>query len=92
MDEALSYAVFLFPQAIEVLGDAIKPYLSEGPTGAHIVCTSVDASGGFFEVSVPGRDREGNDVVAQLMLPNAFIKFVVSLHNDQSFGFSVRGA
>jgi hypothetical protein len=91
MDDAQNYAVFLFPQALEVLGEVVKPYLSDGPVGLHIVCSSVDASGAFFQASVPGRDRDGNEIVAELMLPNAFVRFVVSLHNDHGFGFHSRG-
>ena len=54
MPVAPNYAVFLFPQAVEALGEPIKPYLRESPAGAHIVCTEIDASGGFFEMKLLG--------------------------------------
>ena len=31
MSESSGYAVFLFPQALDALGDAVKPYLQAGP-------------------------------------------------------------
>jgi hypothetical protein len=40
MTDPLNYAVFLFPQALEALGDAIKPYLRKTPGGPHIVLGS----------------------------------------------------
>ena len=33
MNDKNGYAVFFFPQALEALGDAIKPYLQEGKAG-----------------------------------------------------------
>ena len=30
MNDANGYAVFFFPQALEALGEAIKPYLQDG--------------------------------------------------------------
>src|SRR6185312_15577596 len=41
MRTAPNYAVFLFPQAVESLGPAIKPYLREAPVGQHIVCAEI---------------------------------------------------
>jgi len=32
------YAVFFFPQALEALGEAIKPYLTNQPEGPHVFC------------------------------------------------------
>ena len=87
MADDMRYAVFLFPQAIETLGEAIKPYVTEGSAGPHIVCSSVDASGAFFQMTVPGQDQHGNEIDAELMLPNPCIKMVVSIHNDHGFGF-----
>jgi len=86
--ESTSYAVFLFPQAIETLGDVIKPYITEAPVGPHIVCSEVDASGAFFQLTVPGQDQQGNKIDAELMLPNQCIKLIVSIHNDRGFGFA----
>ena len=36
MNDSNGYAVFFFPQALEALGDAIKPYLQEGLSLIHI--------------------------------------------------------
>ena len=91
MNDATQYAVFLFPQAVETLGDVIKPYLTLAePQGPHIVCSEVDASGPLFGLTVPGKGPDGQPIEANLMMPSGFIKFVVSLHNDHAFGFYAR--
>ena len=91
MSDATQYAVFLFPQAIEALGALIKPYLTEIDTvGPHIICSEIDASGAFFELTVQGRNAEGKEIAAELMLPSGFVRCVVSVHNDQPFGFGAR--
>ena len=42
------YAVFFFPQALEALGEAIKPYLTSQPDGPHIFCREIDTGGAVF--------------------------------------------
>ena len=39
MNASEGYAVFFFPQALEALGDAIKPYLREGPAASTCSAT-----------------------------------------------------
>jgi hypothetical protein len=82
------YAVFLFPQAVETLGAVITPYITEAAVGPHIVCSEVDASGAFFQLTVPGQDKQGKNIDAELMLPNQCIKLIVSIHHDRVFGFN----
>lgn len=91
MNDTTSFAVFLFPQAIETLGAVIRPYLTDVPAvGPHIVCSEIDPAGPFFTLTVQGRNSEGNEVEAELMVPHAFIRLVVSLRSDHDFGFGVR--
>ncbi len=91
MNDATNYAVFLYPQAIETLGAVIKPYLSDiPPAGPHIVCSVVDTSGTFFQLTVQGRSDDGKAIEAELMLPSAFVKLIVSMHSEHPFGFGER--
>jgi hypothetical protein len=87
--ESLVYAVFLYPPALEVLGDAIKPYLTDGPHGQHIVCAEVDTGGAFCELTLHGKNSEGKNIELELMLPGSMIRLIVSLHGeDGGFGFA----
>ena len=87
MIDIASYAVFLYPQAQETLGDAIKPYLSDAPASQHIVCTSIDSSGAFFQMILQGMGADGQQSQLELMIPHAMVKLIMSLHNGHAFGF-----
>ncbi|WP_133501962.1 hypothetical protein [Cognatilysobacter terrigena] len=82
------YAVFLFEQAWEALGEAIKPYVQEGPTGPHIPCHVVDTGGAFVEMTLPAKDERGKDAEIELMIPMQMVRMIVSMHSDIAFGFA----
>ena len=82
------YAVFLFPQALEALGEPIKPYLADGPGGAHIVCAEIDSSGALFGMTLQGKDAQGKPLELEIMLPHAMIKLVMSVHGEHGIGFA----
>lgn len=87
MSDARVHVVFLFPAAIEALGEAIKPYLSEGPFGRHILCHEIDSGGAFFQMTIQGTTGDGRSVELQLMLPSNMVQMVISTQGDSSFGF-----
>jgi hypothetical protein len=84
------YAVFLFPQALEALGDAIKPYLVEGPGGPHVLCKEIDTGGALIEMTLEGQVPDGSVVRIELMVPGSMVRMIVSAHSDGSFGFAPR--
>lgn len=81
------YAVFLFDQAIEVLGDAIKPYLTEGPAGAYLRCRKVDTGGALIECTINTRDSEGRSSELEVMFPSSMVRLIASARIEDSFGF-----
>jgi hypothetical protein len=88
MGESQFYAVFLYPQAHDALGDLLKPYLAEGPNGQHIICSEIDTGGAFCELTLHGKNQDGKIIEIELMIPTAMIRLIVSMHNDEgSFGF-----
>ena len=86
------YAVFLHPGAMDALGPAIKPYLIESSAGPHLQCVEVDSAGSLFEAVLVGRDDAGRTLEVELMIPIAMIKLVISVRNDEAFGFGSRAA
>ena len=91
MNESSGYAVFFFPQALELLGTAIRPYLQDGPAGVHVLCHEIDTGGALIEMTIEGRSAEGKVVSLELMVPTSMVRMVVSLHSDgTTFGFSPR--
>jgi hypothetical protein len=90
MSEQTQYAVYFHPNALEALGDAITPYLTQGTNGPHIVCTDIDTAGALCEMTVAGKNPEGHRIETEVMVPVAMIRLVVSLGNDDGvFGFAV---
>ena len=90
MNESNGYAVFFFPQALEALGDAIKPYLQEGPMGPHVICNEIDTGGALLEMTIQGVTTDGKAVMLELMVPGSMVRMVVSSQSDASFGFRPR--
>ena len=90
MNEPTGYAVFFFPPALEALGDAIKPYLQDGPAGPHVPCREVDTAGAFIELTLEGRTADGQEVELELMVPGNMVRMIVSARSDHGFGFGTR--
>ena len=87
MNDSAGYAVFFFAPALEALGDAIKPYLQDGPAGPHVPCREVDTAGAFIEMTLEGRTAEGREVALELMVPGNMVRMIVSARSDEEFGF-----
>ena len=90
MNDSAGYAVFFFPPALEALGDAIKPYLQDGPAGPHVPCREVDTAGAFIELTLEGRTADGREVALELMVPGNMVRMIVSARSDGDFGFQSR--
>ena len=93
MNESEGYVVYFFPQALEALGDAIKPYLREGPGGEHVLCHEIDTAGALLEMTHRSAvTHDGRTVALELMVPQSMVKMVVSARSEAGFGFSPRVA
>src|SRR3546814_1039759 len=86
MNDSNGYAVFFFPQALEALGDAIKPYLQESPAGAHVVCNEIDTGGALVEMILHGHDSQDRDVALELMVPTSMVRLNVASRSDETVG------
>ena len=82
------YAVFFYPQALEALGEAIKPYLQESDAGAHVLCNEIDTGGAFIELTMRGENDSGEELTLELMVPSSMVRMVVSTHSAGMFGFN----
>lgn len=90
MDDKSGYAVFFFPQALDALGQAIKPYLQQGPAGEHMVCRNIDTGGAMFKMDLDGRTATGEAISLELMVPGSMVRMIVSARIEESFGFGPR--
>ena len=92
MNEGKGFAVYLFPQALEALGEAIKPYLVEGTGGSHVLCTDIDTGGSLIEMTIAAATQDGQDLSLELMIPANMVRMIVSARGEGSFGFGPRVA
>lgn len=92
MTDFNGYAVFFFPQALEALGGALKPYLQEGAGEPHVLCREIDAGGPLIQLTMDGRTSSGQAIDLELMLPTNMIRMIVSARSDPAFGFGPRTA
>lgn len=88
MNGTEGYAVFFFPQALEALGAAIKPYLMQ-PEGAEpwVLCNEIDTAGALIEMTLRGHNSEGAPIEVELMVPSSMVRMIVSARSDGAFGF-----
>ena len=88
MSDETQYAVYLHANALEALGEAIKPYLTNGANGAHIVCTELDTGGALCEMCVQVKNAEGKPAITEVMVPIGMIRLVLSIGGvEDRFGF-----
>ncbi|TWH99054.1 hypothetical protein IP90_03233 [Luteimonas cucumeris] len=89
MNGTEGYAVFFFPQALEALGEAIKPYLMQADKAEPwVLCHQIDTAGALLEMTLQGHNAEGAPVEIELMVPNSMVRMIVSARSDEVFGFS----
>jgi hypothetical protein len=89
MAEQHTYCVFFHPQALDVLGEAITPYLTDGPHGKFLQCNEIDTGGAFCEMEIIGTSADGKPVEVELMVPTGMIRLVISTAAAEiDFGFA----
>jgi hypothetical protein len=89
MSELHTYCVFFHPQALDVLGDAIAPYLTDGPHGKFVLCKEIDTGGSFCEMEITATNAEGKPFEVELMVPSGMIRLIISTSAAEiEFGFT----
>ncbi len=89
MGEKQIYAVYLQKTALDTLGDVIKPYLNEGPAGAHLLCVEVDTAGTFCEMTLQARGGHETSIETEIMIPVSMVRIIITLHAEGGgFGFA----
>jgi len=83
-----TYLVYFHPPALEALGDAIKPYLTDAPSGQYVQCTELDTGGNLCEMKVQAKSTTDKLVEVEIMVPIAMIRLIVSMpEGERDFGF-----
>lgn len=82
-----SFAVLLFKEAQETLGDAIKPFQISGPFGVFIPCRSVDTTGQLCLLLIDTQRVGGTDLSVEIQIPYSMIKLVIATEREEHVGF-----
>lgn len=85
------YAVYLFPAAVEALGNIIRPYLSTAGD-PHVLCREVDTGGALIEMTLEADGGDGRSIDIELMLPTNMVRMIVTVKSDGNFGFARKAA
>jgi hypothetical protein len=84
-----TYAVLLFKEAIEALGEAIKPFLRSGQFGDFIPCQSVETHGPLCTLVIDTRSEGATDLTVELQIPYPMIKLIVGTESEGHAGFGL---
>lgn len=87
MPHQQTYAVMLFKEAFEPLGEAIKPFLRSGQFGEYIPCQSVDTNGPLCTLVVDTRSEGTREMTVELQIPYPMIKLIVGSEVEGHAGF-----
>ncbi len=80
--------VLLYKEGYDELGDAIKPYISEGPIGKYIYCRSAQEHGSFLDMTfTPDMCDETVKCDMLISVPLRFVKFMTSGSDSLPIGF-----
>jgi len=83
------YGVLLFDDAAKQIENPLKPFLrKEDRIGYYFNCKAIDASGPLFHMTVESDKLLKDSVEAEIQIPYAFIKVVVSSSRKNPFGFT----
>jgi hypothetical protein len=82
-----TYAVMLFKEALEVQGEALKPFLRAGQFGEFIPCVSVDTHGPLCILVVDTRMDGPTELTVELQIPYPMIRLIVGSETEGHAGF-----
>lgn len=86
------YAVFFFPQALEALGEPIRPHLHGQDDCTHLKCRTIDTAGSLIELTLDTDAPGGELVDLKVMVPASMVRMIMSARSDEEFGFGPRAS
>lgn len=81
--------VLLTEYGLQELGNAIAPYLQEGPIGKFIYCESAVQHGSFIEMVFDPKHTDGSIKTRMVIsVPLQFVKFMATAEDTLTIGFT----
>lgn len=85
------YGVLLTDEGIKELGQAISPYLLNGPIGKYIYCNHAVQNGNFFDLTFD-KSEKTHSLKERIIIsiPVVFVKFIATCQEESQFsGFNI---
>ena len=83
------FGILLTDQAYEDIGEALKPYVQQGPIGRYLYAESVENQGNFILLTIlPTEVQNRITCPMTIWIPTQYVKFVVGSERPEILGFS----
>lgn len=81
--------VLLNAQAYAVLGEALRPYIKEGPIGKYIYCRTAQQIGSFLDMTFSPEMCDGSvKDEMRISIPLQYVEFIASAEGSLPIGFN----
>lgn len=87
MSASKVYAVVLFDQAAEELGQIAALWLNRAELGCYIYAKKIDPNGSYFHMWLEHVAPDGSTIETELQLPHQFVKAVFYAADMKRVGF-----
>ena len=87
MSSSKVYAVVLFDQAAEELGQLVTLWLKRSAIGCYIYAKKIDPNGHYFHMWLEDAAPDGSTLEMELQLPHQFVKAVFYAADVKRIGF-----
>jgi len=81
------WGVILTDDAINELGEDIKPYLTEGQHGLYLFCKDVDMSQRYLHIVAEYQEPDCEPCELEIYVPHHYVKLIASSTDKNKIGF-----
>lgn len=89
MSKRTHFGILLSAQAYEDIGEALKPYVQQGPIGPYLYAESVENLGNFILLSILPEEVQNRIACPMtIWIPVQYVKFIVGSERSEILGFT----
>ncbi|HHJ38097.1 MAG: hypothetical protein AXA67_02530 [Methylothermaceae bacteria B42] len=80
--------ILLTEEGWKDLGEALRPYSSQGPIGKYIYCHEVVPNGPYFTFIATPNNATDTNFKVEISIPHRYVKLFVTAHEKRHIGFA----
>jgi hypothetical protein len=81
------YAVLLHEEAEKLIGEVLKKYLKQGPSGSYLQVRELDNTGPLLALTLEAQHNGDGDLSLDIQIPFAFVKMIATASKERDLGF-----